>query len=220
MGCCCFHSQNQKTKQDEAEKCIQYFEKQLRINRLKIQRIKLAFFNLYQNSEIITKNELELGFDQLLKGLSHKVRQNKQFVERKELFIKQFQKQNISIEESREYEFRKFIGVLYMLSGSSEKDKMNSLLQLYDYGNDNQFNSNEIKFMFVQIFDVVWKYSKELCKDIEKGCKTVQNNKLNNSGRKYIVMMMIGICRLMMMIIWKTNQKIRLICGSKLKKMK
>jgi len=38
--------------------------------------------------------------------------------------------------DSDEYEFRKFIAILYMLCGNSEREKIDALIQLYDYGDN------------------------------------------------------------------------------------
>ena len=70
--------------------------------------------------------------------------------------MKQFQKQNITVNDSNEYEFRKLMAILYMLSGSPEKYKMDCLFQLYDYGDNNEFNANEVSFMLKEIFTTVW----------------------------------------------------------------
>jgi len=70
MGCCCATENKEDIKKNQSERYIRNFEKQLGIENAKINEIKLAFFNLYQSNDIINKNNLEIGLECLLVGVS------------------------------------------------------------------------------------------------------------------------------------------------------
>lgn len=129
------------------------FEKNLNIARYSIDDIKLSFCNLYQNTETISQASLQQGINNLTG------QDNPAYKSQLQLFIQQFQKQNIVIADSDEYHFKTFLAVMYLMSRSSQSTKAQEIFKLYDYSHNGTLNQQELKVMLNSLFQIVFDYS-------------------------------------------------------------
>ncbi len=73
----------------------------------------------------------------------------------------------IEVSSTIEYHFRDFIGILFILSKSSEEEKCAGLYKLYDYSNNNSLSKLEIEHMFHRLLLKVDEYTKAIIKENE-----------------------------------------------------
>lgn len=124
MGCAASKESN--------ETLIQSKEKALKIGSLTVPQIKESFFNLNDFNDISYKN-LVRGFEQLnlLQLYSEKTK-----CEVFAPFVRTFLNESISMTDSTDYNFKCFMAVMFVMSGSSTANKAKGLFRLFDYGNN------------------------------------------------------------------------------------
>ena len=98
-------------------------------------------------------------------------------------FLRTFLIPKIEVSATPEYHFRDLMGIIFLMSDSSNEEKCAALYKLYDYSNNNSLSKLEIEHMLSRLLMKVDEFTKELIN--ENGLKI--NGKVIEGNDKQMV---------------------------------
>lgn len=83
-------------------------------------------------------------------------------------FLKGFAKPTILAQDENDYNFRELMAIFFLMSNSSEKEKADGLLQIFDFGHDGQISDKDVLYIIQKLLVCVNTYSNEFIKKNEE----------------------------------------------------
>jgi len=146
MGCA-------ETRESTEEQGINTYERMLKFHHLTIPEIKQAFFQV-NSSGTISKIHLEYVFEEL--GFSYSC-EGKDAMDRFLSAFFLFEENNVE-----HYDLIQLLSILYLLSKSSQKEKANSLFDLFDEKGARELTRIQFETEIDRLIEVVFLYSEKL----------------------------------------------------------